>query len=263
MEKGKGEQAKARQRKVRKLKKKKTHMKIGNMQLTKAFGTTPVAGLLAGLLCFAGSGLTALGAEAFTVDSSQSRVAISGSVLGNSFDAQGAGSLETHYAGTLVAEVGNDAIRFPGQSQVVALDSGSWEPLPNGNAGSATANYGVAASSFFTEGVAAARDMQLDVTSGALALVNGKFDTQGITVSIPPGAPTTLAYRVQGAIDTAGALALAGVGAGGQMAQGSLMTVGRQQIMTIPINYRFVFSLVSKNDTIVNLTGQVVATRSL
>jgi hypothetical protein len=68
---------------------------------------------------------------------------------------------------------------------------------------------------------------------------------------------------VQGAIDASGSLALAGEGAGGLIARGSLMTVGSQQIMTIPINYRFVFSLVSENDTIVNLTGQVVATRSL
>src|SRR5688572_25215694 len=91
-------------------------MKAENKQLTKSFKSPPVAGLLAGALCIAGSGLTAFGAQVFTVDSSQSRVSLSGSVLGASFDAQGSGGLETHYGGTLIAEVSNDAIQFPGKS---------------------------------------------------------------------------------------------------------------------------------------------------
>ncbi len=208
------------------------------MRLTKSFTRGPVVGLLAGSLWIAGSGLTALGASVFTVDSSQSRVSISGSVLGTPLYAQGSGSLTTQYGGTLLADVGANAIQFTGQSQVVAFDSGSWH-------------------------VAAARDLQVDVTSGALALVNGQFDTQGISVFIPAGAPSSLAYRVQGGINESGAVSLAGESASGQVAQGSLVTMGSLQVLTIPIHYSFYFSLASPNDTTVTLTGQVVATRSL
>ena len=107
------------------------------------------------------------------------------------------------------------------------------------------------------------RDLDVDVTSDALALVNGRFDTEGITVSIPGGAPSSMAYRVQGAFNESGAVALGGQSASGQSAQGSLTTVGNQQVLTIPINYRFYFSLASPDDTTVDLTGQLVAIRSL
>ncbi len=245
----------------REMKHMKNHMKSVNLESTKS--SAPGVGLLAGFLMIAGSGLTALGASVFTVDSSQSRVSISGSVLGTPLYAQGSGSLTTEYGGTLLADVGANAIQFSGQSQVAAFDSGSWQPLSDGSGGSEPANYGVAASYFLTTAVAAARDLQVDVTSGALALVNGKFDTQGITVSIPAGAPSSLAYRVQGGINESGAVSLAGESAGGQVAQGSLVTVGSLQVLTIPIHYSFYFSLASPNDSTVTLTGQVVATRSL
>jgi hypothetical protein len=238
-------------------------MKTAGTQLTKSFATAPAVSLLAGSLLMAGSRLTAFGTDVFTVDPSQSRVTLSGSAIGASFYAQAAGSLTTEYTGTLLAEVGDNAIRFPGQSHVVALDSGSWQPLENGSAGSALANYGASASYFSATGVAAARDLQVDFSSGALALVNGRFDTQGITVSIPDGAASSVAYRVQGAINKSGAISLAGGSATGQAAQGSVVTAGSLQVLTIPIHYSFYFSLMSPNDTTVTVTGQLVATRTL
>jgi hypothetical protein len=231
--------------------------------LPKPFAMGRVVGLLAGSLWIAGMGQTALGAYVFTVDSSQSRVSISGNVMGAPIHAQASGSLTAHYGGTLVAEVSGNTILFPGESQVVAMDSGSWEPQSDGSAGSESANYGGTASLFATTGVAAVRDVEGDVTSGALALVNGRFDTHGITVSIPGGAPSSIAYRVRGGFNESGAVALGGQSASGQSAQGSLMTAGDQQVLTIPINYRFYFSLASPNDTTVDLTGQVVAIRNL
>jgi hypothetical protein len=222
-----------------------------------------VVGLLAGSLWIAGAAQPVLGAYQFTVDTSQSHVSITGNVMGAPIQPQAPGSLTAHYAGTLLAEVNGNTIQFPGQSQVLALDSGSWQPLADGSAGSEPANYGGTASRFLATGVAAVRDVQVDVTSGALALVNGSFDTQGITVSIPDGASSSMAYRVEGSIDDSGSVALDGESASGQAAQGSLMMVGSQQVLTIPIYYRFFFSLMSPNDTAVTLTGQLVATRSL
>src|SRR5947207_11390717 len=224
-------------------------MKSADMPLAKPFALGRVLGLLAGSLWIAGAGQTALGAYVFTLDSSQSRVSISGNVMGAPIHAQGSGSLTAQYGGALLAEVSGDALLFPGQSEVVAIDSGSWEPQPDGSAGSESANYGGTASYFATTGVAAVRDLDVDVTSDALALVNGRFDTEGITVSIPGGAPSSMAYRVQGAFNESGAVALGGQSASGQSAQGSLTTVGNQQVLTIPINYRFYFSLASPDDT--------------
>jgi hypothetical protein len=244
------------------------HMKSVNMnpvdiQLTKPFAMGRVLGLLAGSLWMAGAAQTALGEYLFTLDASQSRISISGNVMGAPIQAQGSGSLTTQYGGTLLAEISGNTIQFPGQSQVVALDNGSWQPLSDGGAGSDPANYGGKASRFSATGVAAVRDVEVDVTSGALALVNGSFDTQAITVSIPAGAPSSMAYRVQGSINDSGVVALGGESASGQSAQGSLITVGSQQVLTMPIYYRFFFSLASPNDTMVTLTGQLVATRSL
>jgi hypothetical protein len=239
------------------------HMHSSGMQLMTSIATGPVVGLLAGSLLIAGSAATALGAFVFTVDPSQSSVSLSGSALGTSLTAQGAGSLTTQYEGGLLVDVGSTAIQFPGQSLVVALDSGNWQPLSDGSVGSAPANYGATFNCFFTSGVAAARDIQVDVTSGALPLVNGAFDTQGITVSVPAAAPSVVAYRVEGSINDSGAVALAGESATGQVAQGSLVTVGSQLVLTIPINYTFVYSVLSANDTALTLTGQVLATSNL
>ena len=144
------------------------------------------------------------------MDPSQSRVSISGNVLGSPLREQGPGSLTTEYGGSLLAEVGGNTIRFPGQSQVLAVNSGSWQPLSDGSDGSEPANYGGTASFFFTKGVAAVREVQVDVTSGAVAVVNGQFSTEGLTFTIPADGYSSLAYRVEGAYNAAGAVSLAG-----------------------------------------------------
>ena len=238
-------------------------MKSSIMQLTKPFTINPVVGLLAGSLWIAGSALTALGADVFVVDTSRSQVSISGSVAGSPIREQGPGSLTTHYGGTLLAEVSSDTIQFPGQSQVVAVNSGSWQPLADGSDGSEPANYGGTATAFLTTGVAAVREARVDVTSGALAISDGRFDTQGLTFTIPSGASTSLSYRLRGANNSSGVYALAGESATGQEGQANLTTVGDEQVLTIPIHYTFYYSLVAQNDTAVTLRGQLVATRSL
>jgi len=222
----------------------------------------PMSGLLAGVLWLAGWAPTALGADVFTVNTTQSYVSISGRVLGQPLHEQRAGSLTTRYSGTLIAEVGSDTIQFPGQSQVVAMDNGSWEPLSDGSEGSESANYGGTASYFLTTGVAALRQVQLDVTSGVVAVANGQFDTEPLTFSIPGDAGCSLAYRVEGAYNDSGVTSLDGKSATGQQTMARLTTEGSQQVLTIPINYTMYFSLLNNNDTTVTLTGQLVATQS-
>lgn len=220
-------------------------------------------GLLAAAGLLTGPSPVALRAATFAVDTSLSYVSVSGQSPLGSLKEQGSGSLSTRYAGTLEADVGDRSIQFPGSSRVLALDSGSWQPLPDGSSGSALANYGAAVSYYLTSGVGSARDIELDLTSGAVALVNGRFDMQGVTVGIPSGAPSAVAYHLQGALNDSGSYPLAGGSASGQSAQGTVTTTESVQVLTIPINYTMTFSLLSANDTTVTAQGQLVATRNL
>jgi len=222
-----------------------------------------MVGMLAASLWIFGSALTAAGADVFTVDMSQSRVSVSGNVMGSPIREQAPGSLTTQYGGTLLVDVGSNTIQFPGSSQVVAFNSGNWQPRADGNDGSEPANYGGTANFFFSTGLAAVREIQVDVTSGALAVSNGSFDTTGITIAIPAGAPSSMAYRVSGSVNASGVVALGGHSATGQAALGSLTVVGSQLVLTIPMNYVFYYSIVDQDDTTVVFTGQLVATRSL
>jgi hypothetical protein len=238
-------------------------MKTRSIPFLKSFATRPAVGVLVGTLWLAASALPARGATAFTVDSSRSYVSVSGRVLDNPLVAQGSGSLTAHYSGTLMVELGEGTIRFPGQSRVVAMNSGSWAPRSDGRSGTEPANYGAAAGDYFTEGVAAVRNLEADVTSGTLAVVNGTFNTQGITATVPVGASSVLVYRVEGFFTAAGVIALSGGSASAQPTQGTLTTVGSQQILTIPIHSTFTAGLLSPGDSSLTVTGQVVATRTL
>lgn len=176
---------------------------------------------------------------------------------------QGLGSLTTHFSGTVNAEVASGSIQFAGGSRVVAMDSGSWSPAPDGSPGSAPANYGGEASDYFSRGVAAIRQVELDMTSGVLPVANGGFDVRTVTFTIPAGVSSSLAYRVEGAIRLAGSLAMSGHSAAGMSTTGTLTTVGNQQILTIPVNYTATWSIASDKDSQIVLTGQLVATRTL
>jgi hypothetical protein len=81
----------------------------------------------------------------FAIDSPSSSLTLSGDVGGTALQQQGAGSLTTHYSGTVAAVWDRAAgtINFVSAgSDAVAANSGSWQPLPGGGSGSAMANYG-------------------------------------------------------------------------------------------------------------------------
>src|SRR5262245_9911569 len=101
-------------------------------------------------------------AQVYTVDTNQSAITISGTLVGYTIAQQAAGSLTTKFAGTIQASVAGDTIQFSGQSLIEALDNGSWQPKADGTAGSEPANYGGQASAFFANAKAALRKIQLD-----------------------------------------------------------------------------------------------------
>jgi len=103
----------------------------------------------------------------------------------------------------------------------------------------------------------------VDITSGAVAVVQGSFDVSSLTFAIPAGASSSVAYRIQGLFNDSGAISLGDTSASGIATTGSLVTVGNTQVLTVPVSYTASTSLVSPDDTRIRLTGKLVATRSL
>ena len=218
--------------------------------------------LLAGALLAASLGHPVL-AQVFTIDTNQSTITLSGSVLGYAFMAQGPGSLTTSYQGTVQTALAGGTIQFTGQSLIQAQTNGSWQPKADGSAGSQPANYGAMANAGGLAAVTAAlRNVQFDVISPVINVAGGQFDAQSLTFSFPTNAASTLAYNVTGFLSTSGAKPLSGYATNAVASQGTLATSGAQQTLTIPIDATFLLTLVSANDTTVNVKGQLVATRA-
>ena len=217
-----------------------------------------VAGVLAG-----GRGVSVTQAQVFTLDTNQSSLTISGNAAGYTLVEQGPGSLTTKYAGTIQAIVTGTTIEFPGQSLIQALTNGSWQPKPDGSAGNAPADYGGSANAGVATATTALRNIQLDAVSAIVSINNGRFDASSVTFLFPSNAPSAIAYRVTGLINKAGFAALSGYGTNTITSLASLTNVGGQQVLALPIQAKFILSLLSTNDTTINLSGQLVATRPL
>lgn len=201
-------------------------------------------------------------AQVFTLDTNQSSITISGSVIGGSISEQAAGSLTTQISGTLqVALVGN-TIQFTGQSQILALTNGSWQPKADGTAGSQPADFGGKASLGFASGLAALRGVRLDVLSPAINLNGSQFDSTNLTFLFPSNSTSSLSYNVSGLVSKQGAIALIGYATNKVTALSSLSRVGDQQVLSIPVDATFYLTLVSANDTVIRLQGQLVAVRN-
>jgi hypothetical protein len=201
-------------------------------------------------------------AQIFTIDTNQSSVTISGSILGYPFQEQGPGSLTTSYQGTVQTALVAGTIQFTGQSLIQAQNSGSWQPKADGSAGSEPANYGATASAGFATVTTALRNVQFDAISPVINVASGQFDASSLTFSFPTNAASTLAYNVTGLISMSGAKPLSGYATNTVASQATLAGSGTQQTLTIPVDATFLFTLVSENDTTVSVKGQLVATRA-
>jgi hypothetical protein len=162
--------------------------------------------------------------QVFTLDTNQSSVTISGSVLGGTIAAQGAGSLTARIAGNLQVMLAGNTIQFVGQSQILAQTNGSWQPLADGSAGSAPADFGAQASLGIASGVAALRNVQLDVISPAIPLSGGQFDSTNLTFLFPSNSTSALSYSVTGLFKKQGSIPLTGYATNKVTALSSLST---------------------------------------
>jgi hypothetical protein len=173
--------------------------------------------------------------------------------------------LTTQYGGTIEATQTASSIQFPGQSLIAAMNSGNWQPLDDGSAGLAAANYGASVNlaAGLVKVKAALRSLVLDVTSSALTFNStGQFASTDLTFLIPTNANSALSYLVTGLVDSSGSTAVSGQSTNNVTTLATLVTNGEAQTLTIPVNAQFTFSANSTNDTILNLAGQLVAFRT-
>jgi hypothetical protein len=215
-----------------------------------------------GALVFSATLLSAR-AQVFTLDTNQSSITISGTVVGTTMQPQGTGSLTTSYAGTIQTAVTDATIQFIGQSLIQAQTNGSWQPLPDGSTGNAPADYGAQGTSPLGSGQAALRNVLFDVTSLLLNLTNNHFDSRNLTFFFPSNATSSIAYTVSGVVSKSGSKALAGYATNAVTTLATLSTVGNQQTLTIPVQAQYLLSLVTANDSTLNLQGQLVAVRTV
>jgi hypothetical protein len=211
---------------------------------------------------------TSAAERVFHIVSNQSSIAISGHVTSNgmtsSIQQQGSGSLTTSYSGTIRTDRGINTIQFLSGSAINANVSGNWQPLANGQTGSAPADYGGRVSFLFGLITAnfAARNFVGDLTSSVLPVGgNGSVDLSTTTVRFTDG---SLAFRTS----TGDFGAESVVGESGLLSgSGSLTTQnvagGQLETLSVPIDSSFVIPVEDNTTVSLSLTGQVVATAML
>lgn len=199
-------------------------------------------------------------AAVFTVDTNQTTITLSGTVLGLPIEEQSPGSLTTHFGGQITANITDSSVAFPGGSRIVGENSGSWTPKAQGEAGSEPANFGGKASGGFLGNVmAAVRNSQFDVTSSTLPLIAGNFDAGSLLFQFIENSGGSLDYSVGGLFATKGNIDLAGLATNRLTAQAAISGPANSRTLTIPIAADFYFELLSDNDVKLTITGQLVA----
>lgn len=219
------------------------------------------AALSCGLL-FLSAGANRATAQVFTVDTNQSSIAVSGSVIGAAITNQGPGSLTTVFGGTLQVTLSGSTIQFTGQSKIQAETNGSWQPKSDGTAGSEPADFGAQATLSLGTGKAALRNLELDLISPPIDITGGQFSSTNLTFQFATNGLSSFAYNVTGLLSEHGAVALTGYATNKITSLGSLETVGSQQVLTIPVDTTFYLKLLTANDTIIRLQGKLVAVQS-
>jgi hypothetical protein len=197
----------------------------------------------------------------FTIDPSHSRLSVSATLLGMTITEQGPGSLATSMSGTVNAELTTTAIRFPGGSLLDASTNGSWQPLSGGAAGEAPADFAAKTQNpLFGTILAAIREVTLDLQSDVLPLSGTGFDGSLVQFVSPTNSLAAFDYNAGLLM---GSKSLAGVSTN-KLANGATVTVSAGvQTLTLSIDAQFPFTAFFTNDSLVEFTGKIVATRPL
>jgi hypothetical protein len=223
----------------------------------------------------------------WTVQSSSSSLTISGALSsGSTFLAsvspQGSGSLTASYGGTL-----QTAQNAPGGSPIditfltanlIANNSGNWDPLPTAFPGTAPANYGALISLGFLGGANfAQRNLAADLSGAAVPLSGSPYSPQTFSSSLDFEftAGTTVARNLSGGIlafdPSDPNIPIAGQG--GSFTSNGSITYGPGgdagiATLTIPVNFTIISFAVGLDTTssaddigvYMNYAGSIVAT---
>ncbi len=195
-------------------------------------------------------------ADIFTINPLQSILTVSGNVAGNPASQQPPSGFSTSYSGTIDATLSGMSIQFNSASAAAAI-SGNYSPLVGGGAGTAPGDYGgmFTVSGIFP-GTFAIRDLVASLSSGPLSLTGGAFDASQLLFLATSG---NVDYRVA-ALAMMGTLSVAGNSAMNGPGMGSIAIVGGVNTLTIPIDVTILFTVVTTNDTMFRLRGNIVAT---
>jgi hypothetical protein len=201
----------------------------------------------------------------YTIEPSQSSITISGTVNSQFGPApivqQDTGSLTTTYTGTIHADRTNSAIQFISGGAIDASVSGDWQPLADGSAGSAPADYGARASWLFGAVVVnfSGRDLVAGLTSTSTPIDgSGNFDLANSTVNFTSG---IIAYRANVGI-APGSTPIAGT-SGNLAGTANVSTDGSFEILTLPVNSTFTIPVDADTFFELTLSGELVANAPL
>jgi hypothetical protein len=198
----------------------------------------------------------------FNLDPARSSITLSGSVLNNALKEQGPGSLTTSFSGTIAADVTGSTIQFIGGSAIDAKTNGNWQPQTTA-AGSAPADYGATAANPVATALAAGRNLVCRLLIGHLPITSGTFDSSKLAFGFPTNATSIIDYRVTGfLLNTSGSKALVGLSTNRITTVATLTTAAAGETLTLPVDADFVVNLAANITILLNLKGQLVATRS-
>ena len=203
----------------------------------------------------------------YTIDQTQSIIAISGSVFSADLNQtrtivqQGAGSLTTSYTGILKTDRVTSSISFLAGSSIDASVNGNWQPKSDATSGTEPADYGGRANFvviiipppvFF-----AGRNLVADVERAALPVSgSNQFDLSTTNLTFTGG---DIAYRATDDIADSATIVGEGNTLSGNGTLGLLSQGGRvYETLTVPVDASFSFGDASATINL-NLDGQIVA----
>jgi hypothetical protein len=200
-------------------------------------------------------------ADVFVINSAQSTLTLSGSVLGFASPVfpQSANSLSTSYTGLIDATVGSNSIQF-NNATVDASVSGVYQPAVGGAQGTAPGDYGGVWSGGPWTGYFAVRDSTSSLSSAPVTLTGGNFDASEVLFSFLSGSIDRYILVFMGN-PVSGTQPLLGINSMNGTGTGMLSTLGPVQTLTIPIDVTFTAALLGpSNDSTLRLRGNLVAT---
>jgi hypothetical protein len=221
------------------------------------------------LTCQSLTATTASAAErVYTLVTGDSHIAISGTVTTTFGSApiqpQGPGGASASYSGFIRTDRGEGSIQFLSGSDIDANVTGSWQPLADGNAGAALADYGLRVSYLggLISANVAGRDLAAGFTSGILPVDGqGDFSLASTTVTFIDG---SIAYRA-----TTGQFGSESVsGEDGTLSGTASLSTSSSggtpiEILSIPVNATIPFVIDANTSVNLILTGQLIASALL